>query len=730
MTFDIRKALIWIAVVVFLGLGIGASFWNAARLEASASQAWLNEGRSDTARMTDSVVNWVAKLQIKLRAISSQFRIRNSLDSLQFLDLLETAKYWDSDVKFDNFAFAEWVPRSDRSIYEQQLGLFISNVGDARTQASDDEDHFVVALRLRDDGLIREHASLSTHPEMKETILTARRVPNEVVIGPAYKGANGDWYVAAAITTEVDDRSGVLLATLDLENFFTSLTKSQMPQGIQLRLSERDNAARAVTRLIPILGGLQAPLEAVATETNRITAGYARWTLNWDIMPNYLGGPAQVSSNLLRFGGSGLTLLMVTLFGFLSFQAMRFQRLVRERTAELSRHAMIIQLTMDSIDQGFVVWNADYRLVVWSKCCPDFWYKPQGILRPGMHMKELLEHVSRTLKSDKDDPKEQAEKEFLRITTAGFESEEVFTMLDGRIIHVRRFPLEKGGYVAVYTDITKQKTAEEKAQAFNENLEKLVNERTKELRAAIDEAVFANRSKSEFLANMSHELRTPLNAIIGFSQMLKDKVYGDVGSQNNHDYVNIINEAGSHLLRIIGDVLDLAKIEAGEEDLQEEVIDPGQSAADCIAMMKERAHMKGITVKLAVDNKTPMLKVDGIKLKQIMLNLLSNAIKFTDHNGKITTHLDIDKEGGVRIAVEDNGIGIAPEDISKVTNPFEQISDPMRANKEGSGLGLNLSKRLMELHGGRLEIESVLGRGTTVFIIFPASRNEERMKAI
>ena len=242
------------------------------------------------------------------------------------------------------------------------------------------------------------------------------------------------------------------------------------------------------------------------------------------------------------------------------------------------------------------------------------------------------------------------------------------------------------------------------------------------LRTSKEQAEFANRSKTEFLANMSHELRTPLNSIIGFSQLLKDQTFGPLGSPTNEEYINIINGAGNHLLTIIGDILDLSKIEAGEEHLDEEPINVEAIAEQCLAMMHTKTVAKNIALHHMAQDDLPLLYCDGIKLKQVLLNLLSNAAKFTPEGGDITLKAAVTANEEIVLQVIDTGIGIAEEDIIIVTNPFEQIGDAMTRHKEGSGLGLALSKRLMELHGGTLHIDSEIDKGTTVSVIFPAER--------
>lgn len=260
------------------------------------------------------------------------------------------------------------------------------------------------------------------------------------------------------------------------------------------------------------------------------------------------------------------------------------------------------------------------------------------------------------------------------------------------------------GYRGTCSDMTKMVKAEEL------------------LRITTERAQSANRAKSDFLASMSHELRTPLNSIIGFSQMLKDETFGSVGGQNNQEYVEIINSAGTHLHRLIGDILDISKIEAGEFELTTGIIDIPALLDECKTMLGERAAKKRISVSVLLPETGPSILADELKIKQIILNLLSNAIKFSLEDGKICLEAGIDRNNGIYLKITDTGIGISPEDIPTITNPFEQTANVMTRQQEGTGLGLALAKSLTELHDGVLKIESTLGKGTSVTLSFPSSR--------
>jgi len=243
-----------------------------------------------------------------------------------------------------------------------------------------------------------------------------------------------------------------------------------------------------------------------------------------------------------------------------------------------------------------------------------------------------------------------------------------------------------------------------------------------ELIKSRDIAKDASNAKTGFLANMSHELRTPLNAIIGFSQMLKGETFGSVGSDANKEYVDIIHSAGNHLHKLIGDILDLSKIEAGEEELIEENLPVGVIIEECMTMMSDRAMRKNQTFTCDVQFDIAKLIADRLKFKQIILNLLSNAIKFTPEGGRVIVHAFHDSQRSVLLKIEDTGVGMSPEGMAAVLDPFSRTEDPYTKAQEGTGLGLPLVKSLTELHGGSVEIESEPGVRTIVTVRFPPER--------
>jgi signal transduction histidine kinase len=227
----------------------------------------------------------------------------------------------------------------------------------------------------------------------------------------------------------------------------------------------------------------------------------------------------------------------------------------------------------------------------------------------------------------------------------------------------------------------------------------------------------ANRHKSEFLANMSHELRTPLNAIIGFSEVLQERLFGEL-NEKQAEYTDDILTSGRHLLSLINEILDLSKVEAGRMELEVATFDLPLAIDNARTFVRERATRHGINLDVNVDERLGDFVGDERKIKQILLNLLSNAVKFTPEGGRIGISAR-QTDGSVEISVSDTGIGIAPQDQPKIFEEFRQVGSDYAHKSEGTGLGLTLAKKFVELHGGRIWLESEVGKGSTFTFTLP-----------
>jgi PAS domain S-box-containing protein len=274
---------------------------------------------------------------------------------------------------------------------------------------------------------------------------------------------------------------------------------------------------------------------------------------------------------------------------------------------------------------------------------------------------------------------------------------------NGWVLEVRSTAMPGGGLILTFADITDRKKVEDT------------------LREAKEAAERGNRAKATFLANISHELRTPLNAIIGFSELIKHEIFGPVEPLSYRTYVDDIHESGMHLLELINDILDMSKAEAGMTDLSDSVVDFAALIRSSVRMMTRRAQANGVelTEDLPVD--LPFLRADERRVRQILLNLVSNAIKFTDEGGSVSVSARIE-DGAFTLDVVDTGIGMTEEDLVRVMEPFVQADTRLSRKYEGTGLGLPLTKGLVEAHGGTMVLRSVPECGTTVTVTFPAER--------
>jgi two-component system cell cycle sensor histidine kinase PleC len=375
---------------------------------------------------------------------------------------------------------------------------------------------------------------------------------------------------------------------------------------------------------------------------------------------------------------------------------------------------------IESVPEAFAHWDQRGRLVIANERLSAFFGLDPKLLRPGTDHQTLIDAMAAAV-----------------VRATGLEDGgRELELSTGRWVRWYERKTSDGGSVGVGADITdlrremdeRLKRETDLEQAFGELQKREVA--LKEMAAKYEEekirAEDASRAKSEFLANMSHELRTPLNAINGFSEIMVQQLFGPLGDPRYIDYSKDILNSGQHLLSLINDILDMSKIEARKMNLRMEALYPDEIAQDTIRLMRHRAEEAGI--KLIADfGGLPEVTGDYRALKQILLNLLSNAVKFTPQGGKVVLSGRVIRDYVV-ISVTDTGIGIAKDDIGKLAKPFAQIESQHSKTFQGTGLGLALSKSLIELHGGTLQIDSELGRGTVVSFTLPVrqSKTEEQ----
>lgn len=374
---------------------------------------------------------------------------------------------------------------------------------------------------------------------------------------------------------------------------------------------------------------------------------------------------------------------------------------VVEAEAEAMRRAAVLDTMLEHIRHGICLFDRDRRIVAANRAAAQLLGRSPDLLRPGRSLDELA------LLLDSRSAQGGASHAFLLVPDPSVPTVTWHTRPDGRILEVRSDPTPDGGFVLTWTDVTEQKAAEAA------------------LRRAAEEAEAASRAKSQFLATMSHELRTPLNAVIGFSEaLMHDSSRADLARIG--EYAAAIHEAGRHLLALINDILDVARIEAGKLDLAEDTVDLVRVAEAALRLLEPAARAAQVAIGLALAPGLPFVRGDERRLRQVLLNLLSNAVKFTRAGGTVRVEGDAMADGGVEIRVVDTGIGIAKADLERIFQPFTQVDSSLTRRYPGSGLGLFLSRALVVAHGGTLHLESEPGRGTTAVLRLPAGRVLDR----
>jgi signal transduction histidine kinase len=402
------------------------------------------------------------------------------------------------------------------------------------------------------------------------------------------------------------------------------------------------------------------------------------------------GRTLQIRDQHLPDGGYALTVTDVT-------QA-------REHRGEIERQTQILARTFESIDEGIVVYDSERTLIAWNERARAMLDMPPDVMCVGMRFDDSVRfQIERGDFGSIANVDAEVARRVARVSKPDPYSDEGWRA-NGRYIVTRRTPLPGGGWVTLFADLTERKHAEDA------------------LREAKDLAETASRTKSEFLANMSHELRTPLNAVIGFSEIIHQQIFGPIGEARYIDYAKDIHASGTHLLQVINDILDISKAEAGKVDLRETQVDLARALAACAKIVATRAEAGQVRVEIDVPEDAPQLLADEQRFRQIALNLLSNAVKFTPPGGRVSASCARDESGALRLEIADTGIGMRPQDIPRALEPFGQIDSALARRFEGTGLGLPLTKKLVELHGGTLELRSQPGQGTTAIVRFPASR--------
>ncbi|MCY0094468.1 PAS domain-containing sensor histidine kinase [Hoeflea ulvae] len=407
------------------------------------------------------------------------------------------------------------------------------------------------------------------------------------------------------------------------------------------------------------------------------------------------------------------------------------QHRLQQRTVEADQRLFD---AIESTSEAFVLWDRDDRLVLWNKHYQEIHGLPAGILEPGTPRAKVEEAATRPV----------VERRLAVPCAEGLAHTYEVQLGDGRWLQINERQTRDGGQVSVGTDITPLKRNQERLRDSEKRLMATIGDLTtsqselkrkaaelsalnSDYQIETERAEAASRAKSEFLANMSHELRTPLNAIIGFSEVLQARMFGPLGSDKYVEYADDIHNSGIHLLTVINDILDMAKIEAGQMQIDREDVDLAPLLEETLRLVAIQAEKKGIEVQHRISPRLS-LTADRRAMKQILLNLLSNAVKFTEPGGRILVRAR-KTSCAVTLTIEDTGIGIPKAILGRIGQPFEQVQNQFSKSTGGSGLGLAISRSLAELHGGAMKVRSAEGVGTIVSVRVPIECPENAIAA-
>jgi two-component system cell cycle sensor histidine kinase PleC len=398
------------------------------------------------------------------------------------------------------------------------------------------------------------------------------------------------------------------------------------------------------------------------------------------------------------------------------------QKSLAERTVEAD---LRLRDAIETIPEAFVLWDAGDRLVLCNSHFQRLHKLPDSAVTPGTSYETVIEVGSM--------PEVRTRLHETGYQTPGARTFEA-QLDDGSWLHISERRTKDGGYVSVGTDITRIKEHEQKLVDNDLRLRATVSDlkrsQTALERQAIEladlaekyskektRAEEANQTKSKFLANMSHELRTPLNAIIGFSEIMESGMFGTLGSEKYQEYCHDIMTSGHYLLEVINDILDMSKIEAGRMKLDMEPLDLSKTLAESLRVVSGRVDNKNLVLDTDIEGTIPVV-ADRRAIKQIIVNLLSNAVKFTPDSGRVVVRTRVLSDS-ILLMIADTGIGIAPQSLTRLGRPFEQVESQLTKTYHGSGLGLAIARSLTNLHGGTMRLRSKLGTGTVVCVSLP-----------
>ena len=702
-----RRYIIAAIVLAGLVLGVTLSVVTGENLKREAHDMWRERAQGEVNRITDVIYSRLLEASVATHGFSTLFNSGIRINNDDFTTAFDQALDWNVDLSFETLAYARRVMRSERADFIAEAGAPILSFPDQGVEAPAVYESFVIT-HSNNARLLPVGTDLTSQPQFKTVVETAFRTPNQTVMGPTV-ALEGGLHVMFGVYASHKGANGVLTAILNLSDFLDLILSTQVPDGINLRLSERVQDALDRSQSVHLLGAVAAPADAAETFQIRISHGEARWNLNWDVLKTYQGGPDFTLGNTTQWGGTGISILIFAIIWMLLLQNERIRLTVKQRTSELTRSNRAREELINTIDG--IVWEADAETFAFN------FVSEQAERLLGYPQSSWTEDATFWPRHIHPDDRDWAVN-FCKDATARREDhafEYRMFAADGRTVWLRDLVSvieEEDGGVRLHglmIDITESKAVQHA------------------LETAKEEAELADRAKSDFLANMSHEVRTPMNGIIGIAGVLLESKL----DANQRKFAETIRDSGDALLEIIDDILDISKIEAGKLELELTKSSLAETVNGVVSLLVPRAKEKGLLLSVFQDPMIPRtLAMDGGRVRQVLINLLSNAIKFTE-KGSVSIEISLIAEElnkvTIDICVADTGIGIAAERQQELFEKFTQADATITRRYGGTGLGLAISRELVALMNGSLHVESELELGSTfrVRLCLETCRNDD-----
>ena len=755
------QPLHWFILLVVGVIGTFGTYVIGHYIEEGAIESWIRQAELDVAVATTTAQSWLAQSETIISGLALGFRDPQRVTTEEFENLVFLAEDWNSEFSLDAVAIVQRVLRPQRSEFEGVLGSALAHANDPSKAVSDAFMHMVVVKSTETEGPLRPLVDLLTMPEMGAVATTAQRVPDKAILGPAFTGSNGRLYSLVGISLAQLDQSFIVVGQVDLSEFIENLLSNYVPDGLVLRISERDSEARAETLLRPIYGPLEAGDDTVHTVTIRVTRGQARWNYDWDVTPEYLGGAPTATVTMVQIGGLIITVLVVYTIGLLSFQNSLIKAEVKEQTKELT-HAKAMLLQSHDQLEGLVTQRtaalqeseAGYREIFeespvgirtedWSQVKQAIDRVTQdGAADLARHLDanpeflvELYElsgyktEISRaTLAMYQAPNKEALQKDRGERITAeelsmvgdimlsflsgkwNQEFEGPHMLADGEIIHVHsrlvmppRHRDDWSRVIYAIDDISERKLAESELRQAEEQLRQ----------AQKMEAI------GQLTGGVAHDFNNLLAIIQGNAELLGESLSG-----KQADLLSPMTRATKRGAELTQRLLAYSR----QQPLAPQAIDLVALVSGMSGLLS-RTLGETIQIEIRADSDLCMALADPGQVENALLNLALNARDAMPEGGKLTIECangrleeaylagNPETKSGdyAMLVVSDEGVGMTSEVQS---HAFEPIFTTKEVG-QGSGLGLSMIYGFAEQSGGHVTISSEEGHGTTIKLFLP-----------